>query len=88
MKGTRFANFCIVGLLKWNIRAHGEAYENAGVLHRDMIPGNIMITEDRRGFLIDWDLAINTRNESESLQRVVRSVLAIQLPSLMHFCSQ
>ncbi|KAI5115007.1 hypothetical protein M0805_008182, partial [Coniferiporia weirii] len=38
------------------IEAHGKAYE-AGILHRDISIGNIMITHDGRGMLIDWDLA-------------------------------
>ena len=35
--------------------AHKEAYE-AGILHRDISVGNIMITPEGRGLLIDWDM--------------------------------
>jgi serine/threonine protein kinase len=35
--------------------AHKEAYR-ADVIHRDISPGNILITEDGHGLLIDWDL--------------------------------
>jgi len=35
--------------------AHKEAYE-AGILHRDVSVGNIMITPEGRGLLIDWDM--------------------------------
>lgn len=36
---------------------HQQAWENAGVLHRDISVGNIMIDiETGRGFLNDWDL--------------------------------
>jgi hypothetical protein len=49
------------------VQAHGEAYEKAGILHRDISPGNIMITEEGRGFLIDWDLAKSIHGEGAHL---------------------
>ena len=37
--------------------AHGEAYTKARILHQDISLGNIIITENGRGILIDWDFA-------------------------------
>ena len=31
-------------------------YEKAGLLHRDVSANNIVIREDGRGMLIDWDM--------------------------------
>ena len=45
--------------------AHYKVLKRAGILHRDISVGNIMIRVDgakRMGFLIDWDLS---RLESE-----------------------
>ncbi|KAH9174771.1 hypothetical protein EDB89DRAFT_2143297 [Lactarius sanguifluus] len=39
------------------ITAHTGAYERVGILHRDVSAGNILITEERSGILIDWDLS-------------------------------
>ncbi|KAF9235779.1 hypothetical protein BU15DRAFT_77621 [Melanogaster broomeanus] len=39
------------------MRAHKFAYEVLQLLHRDISPGNIILTEDGRGLLIDWELA-------------------------------
>ncbi|KAI0794648.1 hypothetical protein C8Q74DRAFT_588073 [Fomes fomentarius] len=40
------------------LTAHFYAYDQAGVLHRDISVGNIMIDPaSRRGLLIDWDLS-------------------------------
>jgi predicted Ser/Thr protein kinase len=36
--------------------ALGDAY-NAGILHRDFSPGNVIILGDGSGWLIDWDLS-------------------------------
>ncbi|KAJ3559565.1 hypothetical protein NM688_g266 [Phlebia brevispora] len=43
------------------LRGHNEAYEKAGILHRDISVNNILINIDppkdqRTGFLVDWDL--------------------------------
>ncbi|KAH9486318.1 hypothetical protein JR316_0000382 [Psilocybe cubensis] len=47
------------------IQAHHDAYEKAHILHRDISAGNIMINQNGRGLLIDWDLskAINTHDD-------------------------
>ncbi|KAI1783003.1 hypothetical protein LXA43DRAFT_1103114 [Ganoderma leucocontextum] len=39
------------------ITAHDHAVKYAGVLHRDISVGNIMINSNGDGFLIDWDLS-------------------------------
>ncbi|KAI0046339.1 hypothetical protein FA95DRAFT_1560215, partial [Auriscalpium vulgare] len=39
------------------LTAHAEAYTKAKILHRDVSAGNILIDEDGRGVLIDWDLS-------------------------------
>ena len=41
--------------------AHKGAYA-LGFLHRDVSDGNIMIDENGRGVLIDWELAIRVRH--------------------------
>ncbi|KAF8234088.1 hypothetical protein L208DRAFT_1394550, partial [Tricholoma matsutake] len=41
------------------MQAHQVAYFNAHVLHRDISAGNILITDDNNGLLIDWDLCVN-----------------------------
>ncbi|KDR84298.1 hypothetical protein GALMADRAFT_87215 [Galerina marginata CBS 339.88] len=37
--------------------AHQEAFQKCGILHRDISAGNIMINDEGRGILNDWDLA-------------------------------
>ncbi|KAH7922052.1 hypothetical protein BV22DRAFT_1037914 [Leucogyrophana mollusca] len=39
------------------ITAHKELLERCDKLHGDVSPQNIMVSEDGRGFLVDWDLA-------------------------------
>ncbi|KAI9444196.1 hypothetical protein H4582DRAFT_2071765 [Lactarius indigo] len=39
------------------IVAHTEAYERVGILHRDVSAGNILISKEGSGILIDWDLS-------------------------------
>ncbi|KAG2108560.1 hypothetical protein BD769DRAFT_1306910, partial [Suillus cothurnatus] len=47
--------------------AHKDAYEKAGILHRDLSIGNIVIFRGK-GILIDWDLAksISTKGPRQS----------------------
>ncbi|KAK7034565.1 hypothetical protein VNI00_012412 [Paramarasmius palmivorus] len=47
----------IVSAVADAVEAHQDAYEKAQVLHRDISAGNILITDDGRGLLIDWDLS-------------------------------
>ncbi|GJJ09181.1 hypothetical protein Clacol_003403 [Clathrus columnatus] len=44
------------------IRAHRAAYFSAGILHRDISSGNIMIYNNG-GLLIDWDLSKSTQDD-------------------------
>jgi len=39
------------------VTAHTVAYEKAQILHRDVSAGNILITDNGSGILIDWDLS-------------------------------
>ncbi|KAI0315908.1 hypothetical protein OF83DRAFT_1173383 [Amylostereum chailletii] len=39
--------------------SHATAYSKVNVLHGDISAGNILITDDGRGLLIDWDLAFD-----------------------------
>ena len=48
------------------VSAHYMAWETAGILHRDISVGNILIDPaSRQGFLIDWDLS-RLRSELEN----------------------
>ncbi|GJJ09168.1 hypothetical protein Clacol_003390 [Clathrus columnatus] len=44
------------------IKAHRAAYFDAGILHRDISSGNIMIYNNG-GLLIDWDMSKNTQDK-------------------------
>ncbi|KAF8546653.1 hypothetical protein OG21DRAFT_1501900 [Imleria badia] len=39
------------------LKAHSHAFNSAKILHRDISAGNIILTDDGRGLLIDWELA-------------------------------
>jgi RIO-like serine/threonine protein kinase len=56
--------------------AHKQAYEEAGILHRDISAGNIILTDDGKGLLIDWDLC----NRVENLAKGERTV-SLSAPS-------
>ena len=43
-------------LFTCDITAHLHAYENVKVLYRDISVGNIILTDEGGGLLIDWEL--------------------------------
>ncbi|KAK4243066.1 hypothetical protein C7999DRAFT_36611 [Corynascus novoguineensis] len=48
------------------IEGHESLRQKAGLLHRDISIGNLMVSKDNRGFLIDLDLAIKEQRISAS----------------------
>jgi RIO-like serine/threonine protein kinase len=60
--------------------AHKLAWEKAGILHRDISVGNILITKDGHGLLIDWDLCKHQENLREAARRDERTVILSLLP--------
>ncbi len=46
-----------------------EAYDKANILHRDVSAGNILITEEGSGILIDWDLSKKVVKDENAKQR-------------------
>ncbi|KAF5369607.1 hypothetical protein D9757_010460 [Collybiopsis confluens] len=44
-------------------RAHQVAFEKGSQLHTDISVGNIIITDDGRGMLIDWELSKDVKRE-------------------------
>jgi len=51
-------------------QAHTEAFEKAGILHRDISIGNIIIS-DRGGLLIDWDLSKDIKDLEKISQQPI-----------------
>jgi hypothetical protein len=60
---------------------HPVAYEEAfaaGIMHRDISVGNIMITDEDGGLLIDWDLCKRVGDKvAHQSERTVRSLVYI-----------
>ena len=49
-------------------------YEKAGLLHRDVSANNIVIREDGRGMLIDWDMCRPVAEIRSGASQPTRSV--------------
>ena len=56
------------------ILAHRWVHDSANILHWDISPGNIMITEGGQGLLVDWDLSKVLGNASEGPSPPERTV--------------
>jgi serine/threonine protein kinase len=56
--------------------AHKAAYQDCGILHRDISPSNILISEgnDGGGLLIDWDLCKIVNSTEHKARRAARTV--------------
>ncbi|KAI0309226.1 hypothetical protein OF83DRAFT_1072382, partial [Amylostereum chailletii] len=52
------------------IDAHADAYTKLNILHTDISAGNIMITADGHGLLIDWELAVYVDKEENKVLTV------------------
>ncbi|KAA1467216.1 hypothetical protein DENSPDRAFT_748067, partial [Dentipellis sp. KUC8613] len=60
----------LVGVVRDALVAHWEAFSRAGVLHRDISGGNILIVQDDKtthGVLIDWDMSKDMTVDAPSL---------------------
>jgi len=49
--------------------AHTDAYNKTQILHRDVSAGNILITEEGTGILIDWDLSKKMKDDPNAKPR-------------------
>jgi RIO-like serine/threonine protein kinase len=66
------------------LAGHSEATTKAKILHRDISVGNILITPDGNGILIDWELSkdLTAKTEARLNERTV--CLEFFLYSLSH----
>ncbi|KAF9235776.1 hypothetical protein BU15DRAFT_50959, partial [Melanogaster broomeanus] len=65
----------LVGGVHGAVKAHWIAYEVLQLLHRDISPGNIVLTDDGMGLLIDWEIAekvgeIGNRRHQRTVSRL------------------
>lgn len=53
--------------------AHQDAYEKCGILHRDVSGNNVMMKDDGRGILNDWDQARRVADMASGPRQLFRS---------------
>lgn len=72
------------------IIAHDAAFFDARILHRDISVGNILITDEGKGLLVDWDLCINLNRGNERFcdRPPPRMVLSTFFSCFPHFLIQ
>ncbi|KAH7905017.1 hypothetical protein BJ138DRAFT_1106337 [Hygrophoropsis aurantiaca] len=54
-------------------QAHRRIAEECGLLHGDISAGNILITQDGRGVLTDWDIS-GSVNDKDIARRVWQNI--------------
>ena len=64
--------------------AHSQAYEQAEILHRDISVVNIIITDDGKGLLIDWDLCNHLENLA-NVRRQCEHTVSLSAPPLNNY---
>ncbi|KIM72609.1 hypothetical protein PILCRDRAFT_30353, partial [Piloderma croceum F 1598] len=62
-----------VGAITDTTEAHQHAHFRVRILHRNISVGNILITDEGKGLLIDWDLCLNLNDERASVGRPDRT---------------
>ncbi|KAF8526893.1 hypothetical protein BU17DRAFT_61871 [Hysterangium stoloniferum] len=63
----------MVTVVRDAIIAHGDAYDKAEILHRDISSGNILITATGGGLLIDWDLCKKLEHIHQGQENIERT---------------
>ncbi|VDC03071.1 unnamed protein product [Peniophora sp. CBMAI 1063] len=76
------STFELTRAISGSITAHKQAYEKANLLHRDISPGNILITEKGTGLLIDWESAKRINVDKARQPRMEWKVRTSQFHSL------
>ncbi|KAF8555778.1 hypothetical protein OG21DRAFT_810170 [Imleria badia] len=71
------------------LKAHSHAFTSAKILHRDISAGNIILTDDGSGLLIDWELAklmkeVGSRRPDRTGTWQFMSANLLQHPGKMH----
>jgi hypothetical protein len=59
-----------------NNLAHDDAFFEAGILHRDISVGNVIILNSGTGLLIDWDLCKIMNPESENEEHAIERTVS------------
>ncbi|KAF8553341.1 hypothetical protein OG21DRAFT_1254751 [Imleria badia] len=71
------------------LKAHSHAFTSAKILHRDISAGNIILTDEGSGLLIDWELAklmkeVGSRRPDRTGTWQFMSANLLQHPGKMH----
>ncbi|KAF8548211.1 hypothetical protein OG21DRAFT_789751, partial [Imleria badia] len=71
------------------LKAHSHAFNSAKIMHRDISAGNIILTDEGRGLLIDWELAklmdeVGSRRPDRTGTWQFMSANLLQYPGKMH----
>ncbi|KAH9059302.1 hypothetical protein EDB87DRAFT_1622166 [Lactarius vividus] len=71
-------------VIRHAIITHTKAYEQVQILHRYVSAGNILITEERSGILMDWDLSKKVMKDGSGKQKQHSRTGTWQFISIAH----